>query len=227
MILQRLMDIIFSFIAVLFLSPLLVVVAVVLKFTGEGEIVFLQERIGRGGQIFKLIKFSTMLKDSPNLATGTITVKDDPRILPAGQFLRKSKINELPQLLNILMGDMSIIGPRPLTDEAFSKYAPDIRATINQVRPGLSGLGSIVFRREEDMLARGSKSLDLYSEVIAPYKGALEIWYVRHQGVFTYLAAIIATCWLLLSPNSPIVWRIFKSLPVAPDSLKEVLNYPS
>ena len=98
-----------------------------LKFTGEGEIFFLQQRIGKNGEIFRLFKFATMLKDSPIKGTGTITVRNDPRILPVGNFLRKSKINELPQLLNILLGDMSIIGPRPLTKQTFQSYPISIQ----------------------------------------------------------------------------------------------------
>ena len=92
---------------------MLVPVAIVLRLTGEGEVFFLQERVGKDGKPFKLYKFATMLKNSPNMGTGTVTLKHDPRVLPVGRFLRKTKINELPQLLNILIGDMSVVGPRP------------------------------------------------------------------------------------------------------------------
>ena len=112
---ERFFDILFSGIAILILSPLFIVVILILRFTGEGEIFFLQDRIGKGGNKFKLFKFVTMIKNSPDMGTGTITIKNDPRILPFGKFLRKTKINELPQLLNIFFGDMCIIGPRPLT----------------------------------------------------------------------------------------------------------------
>jgi len=109
---QRFLDIVLSGLALLVLSPLLVPIAIVLKLTGEGEIFYVQKRIGLGGKPFGLLKFATMLKNSPNLGTGTVTVKGDPRVLPVGRFLRKTKLNELPQLINILRGDMSIIGPR-------------------------------------------------------------------------------------------------------------------
>ena len=108
---ERFFDIFFSGLALLVLSPLLVPIVLILRFSGEGEIFFLQERIGKGGQVFKLFKFATMLKDSPNIGTGTVTMKGDPRVLPVGKFLRKTKINELPQLLNIFFGDTSVIGP--------------------------------------------------------------------------------------------------------------------
>ena len=111
---ERFFDVFLSSIALIFLSPLLLPIIIILKLTGEGEVFFMQERIGRNGRLFKLIKFATMLKNSPNLGTGTVTMKHDPRILPVGKFLRKTKINELPQLLNILLGDMSVVGPRLL-----------------------------------------------------------------------------------------------------------------
>ena len=117
---ERFFDIFFSGLALLVLSPLFIILILILRFSGEGEIFFLQERIGKDNKPFMLFKFATMLKNSPHIGTGTITVKNDPRVLPIGKFLRKSKINELPQLINIFKGDMSSIGPRPLTLKAFS-----------------------------------------------------------------------------------------------------------
>lgn len=223
---QRFLDIIFSFIALLFLSPLLISIVILLKFTGEGEVFYLQERIGKYGKVFMLYKFATMLKNSPAFATGTITVKNDPRILPVGKFLRKTKINELPQLFNILFGDMSVIGPRPLTKETFSAYSNYIQETIKQVRPGLSGVGSIVFRGEEEILVGTNSSFNFYKEKIAPYKGALEVWYVNNLSLKNYLKAIFITVMVVLFPKSQIVWYYFKSLPVPSNELKPLLNYP-
>lgn len=223
---QRFFDILFSCLALLVLSPLLLPVAVVLRLTGEGEIFFFQERVGLGGMPFKLYKFATMLKNSANLGAGTITVKGDPRILPAGKFLRKTKINELPQLLNILFGDMSVIGPRPLTRETFGAYSTETQSIVQQVRPGLSGVGSVMFRGEEDILAGGAGSVSFYKEVIAPYKGALEQWYVSHQGIRIYFVAILVTVWVVLFPRSTLAWRVFQGLPTPPDVLKKPLNYP-
>ena len=105
---ERFFDIIFSGLALLVLSPFFVIIILILKFSGEGEVFFFQERIGKDGKLFKLYKFATMLKDSPNLGTGTVTIKEDPRVLPVGKFLRKTKINELPQLINILIGKFTI-----------------------------------------------------------------------------------------------------------------------
>src|SRR6185369_2253365 len=119
---QRFLDIFLSALALIVLSPLLVPIVIALRLTGEGEVFFIQSRVGRGGRMFGLYKFATMLKNSPNMGTGTVTLSGDPRILPLGKFLRKTKINELPQLLNILKGDMSIVGPRPQTQRCFAAF---------------------------------------------------------------------------------------------------------
>lgn len=210
---QRLLDIVFSGLALLVLSPFLVPIAIVLRFTGEGEVLFIQQRVGRGGQPFGLYKFATMLKNSPNLGTGTVTVKNDPRVLPLGRFLRKTKLNELPQLLNIFIGDMSIIGPRPQTRRCFDAFPACSQQEIVKVRPGLSGIGSIVFRNEEELMHASAEPEKFYDEVIMPYKGKLEEWYVANQGLWTYFAAIFVTAWVVLFPESRLAWRVFPGLP--------------
>jgi len=225
--LQRLLDILFSGGALLLLAPLLLPVALILRFTGEGEVFFRQNRVGRGGGYFSLLKFATMLKDSPNMGTGTVTLKDDPRVLPVGRFLRKTKINELLQLINILKGDMRIIGPRPQTQRCFDAFPKSSQQAIVTVRPGLSGIGSIVFRGEEDMMHAANDPDHFYDHVIMPYKGALEEWYVRHQGLGTYLLLIAITAWVVARPRSSIIWRVFADLPAPPDALKEAVNWPA
>ncbi len=216
---QRLLDIVFSGIALLVLSPLLLPVVLILRLTGEGEVFFRQNRIGLHGNPFGLLKFATMLKNSPNMGTGTVTVKDDPRVLPFGRFLRKTKLNELPQLLNIFMGDMSIIGPRPQTRRCFDAFPPQSQAEIVKVRPGLSGIGSIVFRNEEELMHARRVPERFYDEVIMPYKGKLEEWYVAHQGLWTYLACIFVTAWVVLFPDSKLAWKAFPGLPKPPVEL--------
>ena len=216
---QRFLDILLSGLALLVLSPLLLPVMLILRLTGEGEVFFIQQRVGRGGRPFGLYKFATMLKDSPNIGTGTVTVKGDPRVLPLGRFLRKTKLNELPQMLNILKGDMSIIGPRPQTQRCFDAFPPESQAQIIRVRPGLSGIGSIVFRDEEELMHASQEPERFYDEVIMPYKGRLEEWYVAHQGARTYLAAIFVTAWVVLFPASRVAWRLFPGLPSAPEGL--------
>lgn len=215
--LQRIFDIVFSFLALAILAPLLIPIACILKFTGEGEIFYRQMRIGKDGSIFGVLKFATMLKDSPNIGTGTITVKHDPRVLPFGRFLRKTKINELPQLLNILSGKMSVIGPRPLTMETFNAYPKRVKNKITSVRPGLSGVGSIVFRDEESLLQDADNASEFYENIIAPYKGKLELWYVDNRNILVYFLLIISTIYVLISPKSKFLWTLLRDLPLPED----------
>lgn len=222
---QRVFDVVFSFMALLLLSPILLAVGLMLRLSGEGEIFFLQERIGQYRKPFQLIKFATMLKDSPNIGTGTVTMKNDPRVLPFGSILRKSKINELPQLLNIFLGDMSIIGPRPQAHRCFNVFPKKEQNIIIQVKPGLSGIGPVVFRGEEDILAGYEGTLDFYDNVIAPYKGKVEAWYVDHQTLTVYFCLILTTVWVVIYPKSGLVWKLFKGVPIPPDTLKAALNY--
>jgi lipopolysaccharide/colanic/teichoic acid biosynthesis glycosyltransferase len=222
---QRLLDIVLSVMALLVLSPFMLPIVILLRLTGEGEVLFLQDRVGKGGKSFKLCKFATMLKNSPAIGTGTVTLKNDPRILPIGHFLRKSKVNELPQLLNILKGDMSIIGPRPQTQRCFDAFTPASKRAIVQVRPGITGIGSIIFHDEENVMHSHSNSVRFYDEVIAPYKGALEEWYISHQGLWTYLVCIVVTAWVVLNPKSNWAWRVFGSLPPPPEELAGALQY--
>ena len=222
---ERIFDIIFSSLAIIILMPLLLPILLILRLSGEGEIFFSQERIGKNGRPFKLLKFATMLKNSPNIGTGTVTISNDPRVLPVGQFLRKTKINELPQLINILIGDMSIIGPRPLTKQTFDAYPSLTQQTIIQVRPGLSGIGSIIFRGEEEIMHGAAASVDFYNSVIAPYKGTIEVWFVLNKGLYLYFLAIALTVWAVLSPKTSVHWHLLKKLPKPPEVLKSALNY--
>ena len=226
MILIRFFDLFFSALAIIFLMPLILPIMLILKFSGEGEVFFLQERVGKNKKMFHLIKFATMLKNSPNMGTGTVTMKNDPRILPAGNFLRKTKINELPQLLNIFFGHMSIIGPRPQTPRCFDAFPKSSQDIIIQVKPGLSGIGPIIFRDEEDILEGHSGTLDFYDNVISPYKGKVEAWYRDKLNLPTYFILILMTIWVVLFPKSNLIWSIFKDLPIPPDELKFNLNYP-
>tara|TARA_S200000501_G_scaffold358719_1_gene383762 strand:- start:3408 stop:4001 length:594 start_codon:yes stop_codon:yes gene_type:complete len=191
----------------------------ILRATGEGEIFFRQSRVGLEGKHFKLFKFATMLKNSPKIGTGTVTIKNDPRILPFGNFLRKTKINELPQLINILKGDMSFIGPRPQTQRCFNAFPISSQKEIIKVRPGLSGVGSIIFSSEEEMIQDNNDPENFYDEIVMPYKGSLEVWYVSHQGIISYFYLIFLTILALLGLNKGLIWRIFKDLPLPPPEL--------
>ena len=220
----RFFDFILSGLALLALTPLFAVVISILRLTGEGEIFFLQERVGKNGRYFQLRKFATMLKDSPNLGTGTVTIKNDPRILPFGRFLRKTKINELPQLLNVLIGEMSLIGPRPQTQRCFDAFSKDAQLTITQVKPGLSGLGSIIFSAEEELLVSENTSDQFYDLEIMPYKEELEKWFVERQSFAIYLGLIFFTVICLLGAKKSLIFNYYSSLPRPPKKLEELIR---
>jgi lipopolysaccharide/colanic/teichoic acid biosynthesis glycosyltransferase len=209
----RFFDIILSGLALLFLSPLIIPIVISLKVTGEGEMFYVQERIGFGGKPFGLLKFATMLKNSPSIGSGTVTVKNDPRVLPMGKFLRKTKINELPQLINIFLGDMSVVGPRPLVKKGFDAYSPNVQASVSKVRPGLSGIGSVIFRDEESLLDGRDNPVDFHERVIGKYKGELEEWFVANSGLGVYFLVIFVTAWVIVFTRSNIAWRVFSGLP--------------
>ena len=138
-----------------------------------------------------------------------------------GDFLRETKINELPQIINILKGDMSIIGPRPLVDKTFDPYPDHVKATIYNVKPGLAGIGSIVFRDEERLLSETSlPAPEFYAKHISPYKGELELWYQKHLSFYTDFMLIFLTVWVIIFPESDLVYSVFKDLPERPEELK-------
>jgi lipopolysaccharide/colanic/teichoic acid biosynthesis glycosyltransferase len=218
---QRFLDIVLASLALLVLSPLLVPIALILKFSGEGEIFYKQPRVGYKAELFDILKFATMLKNSPNMGTGLVTVRGDPRILPIGAFLRRTKINELPQLINVLNGDMSLIGPRPLAPRGFNAYTDATKAIVTQIKPGLSGIGSIAFRNEEEMLQQVTgDQMQFYDQVIMPYKGRLECWYVENSSVALYIVLIFCTVLAILLPSNRLLWRLYPDIPAPPDALK-------
>ena len=190
---QRFFDLLFSSLAIIFLLPLLIPVMVILRFTGEREVYFRQVRVGKDKVTFNLLKFATMLKNSEQIGAGTVTLKDDYRVLPVGKILRKTKLNELPQLFNILLGDMSIIGPRPLHNKQFSFYSDEDQLIISSVKPGLSGVGSIIFRDEEKILQSSSNPDKTYRDKITPKKAKCEKWYVEHKSLLLYFKLILLT----------------------------------
>jgi len=216
-IFKRTFDIITSGIAILILSPILIPVIIGLRFTGEGYIWYKQERLGYKNKPFLIWKFATMLKNSANMTGGYITVKKDPRLTPMGDFLRKSKINELPQLFNIFMGYMSVVGPRPVMKVSFQAYPDNVKKVIYDVKPGLTGIGSIIFRDEEELITnvknKGGDIHEFYVNKIYPFKGELEIWYQNHKTFMLDLKIIFVTSWVIFKPNSRIYEKLFKTLP--------------
>ncbi len=176
----RFFDILFSLIAIIILFPFMLPIMIGLKLTGEHDIFYAQMRVGKGEKEFPLLKFATMLRNSPNLPGWLFTQENDPRMLPMGKFLRKTKINELPQLINILKGDMSVIGYRPQVRKQYMYFPKEDREIMKTDRPGLSGMGAVVFRNEEELLLKVDNHEKFYAEIISPYKSHLECWYIRH-----------------------------------------------
>ncbi len=229
---KRAFDLIASGAALIVLALPLGVVIVVLRLTGEGEVWYRQERVGRGGRTFSILKFATMRAGSETMVAGAFTLRDDPRVLPVGRLLRKTKINELPQLINVLKGEMSVVGWRPVVPSSFLDYPVPFQEKIIELRPGLTGMGSLVFRDEETILERAralrKPPLKCFREDIKPYKSTLELWYQEHLSLWLDLKIISATAWTIVRPDDPRWRRWFKGLP-APESplLRIHMGYPS
>jgi len=219
----RLSDIFFSGLAIIILFPFLLPIIIGLKLSGEHYIFYGQKRIGRYGKEFMLLKFATMLKNSPNLPGGLYTSIDDPRMLPMGKFLRRTKINELPQLLNVLIGQMSMVGYRPTVREHYEIYPVKTKQKIYNEKPGLTGIGSIVFRNEENILQKLENKCFFHQNVIIPYKALLENWYVDNKNIISYFKIIMVTAFVLLGHDSSTWKNKFKKLPVIPPELEEYI----
>lgn len=217
---KRLFDLILAFIALIILSPFLIPVSIVLLLTGEHEVLYLQKRVGYKNSRFKIWKYATMVKNSSKMGTGSLTLRNDPRVLPFGKILRKTKINELPQLINVLIGNMSIVGPRPQMEVDFFKFPEHVQAVIYNSNPGITGIGSIIFRDEEKWIsnAEGDKH-DFYKYYIAPHKGELEIWYQQNLSLYTDFMLLFLTAWVIFVPESDLVYTVFKDLPERPKEL--------
>ena len=193
------------------LSPVFISIICILSVTGEREVFYLQTRIGFQNKKFRIFKFATMLKNSMNMGSGSITLRDDPRVTKFGSILRKSKLNELPQLLNILIGDISFIGPRPLDEKNFNLYPNHIKKTIYNVKPGLSGIGSIFFRDEERMISESNLNpQDFYEKYISPKKGNYEMYYQKNISFFLDLKLILITILVVLFPKTKLHYKLLK-----------------
>ncbi|MBK8611236.1 MAG: sugar transferase [Chitinophagaceae bacterium] len=214
-ILKRIIDILIATLALVLLSPLLIPSMIILLLTGEHEVFYLQKRIGYKNNLFNIWKFATMAKNSPNMGTGEITLRNDPRVTPFGKILRMTKINELPQIINVFTGDMSIVGPRPLMEVSFKLYPEEVQQVIYNSKPGMTGIGSLIFRDEEKMVSDAEDPKAMYA-AIYPYKGALELWYQKKASLYTDLMIIFLTGWSILFPKNQLTLKIFPDLPPRP-----------
>ncbi|HMU72671.1 MAG TPA: sugar transferase [Ferruginibacter sp.] len=211
-ILKRIFDILIAGIALVLLSPILIPSIMILLVTGEREVFYFQKRIGYKNRPFDIWKFATMLKNSPNIGTGEITLRNDPRVTKFGKILRMTKVNELPQIINVFKGDMSIVGPRPLMEVSFKLYPEDVQRVIYNCRPGMTGIGSLIFRDEEKIVSEAADPKAMYA-AIYPYKGALELWYQKNASLYTDFMIIFLTAWSILFPENKLVNKVFKDLP--------------
>ncbi len=214
---KRFFDIVISILVLLVILPLLFLVGIVLSLSGEREVFYFQERVGWKNQLFSMWKFATMLKNSPEMKGGIITADRDPRVTKVGAYLRKTKINELPQIINVILGDMSLVGPRPVVSKAFAEYPETIKSLIYNVRPGVTGIGSVIFRNEAVLIGKvkqmGKDPWEFYKNEIYPYKGQLESWYQEKQSFATDFFILILTVWVLFFPGSTLHYRVFPTLP--------------
>jgi lipopolysaccharide/colanic/teichoic acid biosynthesis glycosyltransferase len=210
--LKRFIDIVIASVALIVLSPILVPSIIILLFTGEKEVFYFQQRVGYKNKLFNIWKFATMLKNSPNIGTGEITLRNDPRVTAFGKLLRITKVNELPQIINVFKGDMSIVGPRPLMQVSVNLYPEEIKNNIYNCKPGMTGIGSLIFRDEEKIVSAAADPKAMYA-TIYPYKGALEMWYQKNASMYTDFMIIFLTAWSILFPKNQLVHKVFKDLP--------------
>lgn len=188
---KRAFDILFALVLLLLLLPMLLLFALAVAITSPGGALFRQKRVGRGGMPFRLLKFRTMRPGSE--AKGQLTIGGrDPRITGVGYFLRKTKLDELPQLWNVLKGDMSVVGPRPEVPKYVALYSAEQREVLS-VRPGITGMASIHYIDENELLARSSDPQRAYVEEVMPAKLALDLKYVRERSFLLDLRIIFAT----------------------------------
>jgi lipopolysaccharide/colanic/teichoic acid biosynthesis glycosyltransferase len=188
---KRLIDASLSFVALLVLCPLFAIVGIIIKCTSPGPVLYWQDRVGRGGRIFKIAKFRSMVVGADKKGLG-ITISGDARVTRVGVFLRKSKIDEFPQLWNVLNGEMSLVGPRPELSQYVSAYTPEQRLVL-QVRPGITDPASIRYRHEEAVLATSQNPDEFYRDVILPDKLTINLQYIREISVYSDIKCVIHT----------------------------------
>lgn len=195
--LKRGFDIFLAGFGIIVLFPVWIIAAIAVKLSSHGPVFFRQERMGLGGRPFFILKFRTMVQDAPKLG-GQITIGDDPRITRIGRFLRKTKLDELPQLFNVFKGDMSLVGPRPEVRKYVEMFADDYREIL-RVRPGVTDLASIKYRDESTVLAQAADPEKEYVDRVLPEKIQFAREYVRRQSLFLDFAIIFGTLFQLVA----------------------------
>jgi len=197
-ILKRYFDLVFSLIGLIIISPLLFVVAVWIKVDSSGPILFRQTRIGKNGKPFSINKFRSMYQKSES--DGKLTIGNtDPRVTRCGYFIRKYKIDELPQLINVFLGDMSFVGPRPEVPDYIDVYPPEVKSIVLSVKPGITDNASIEMVDENEFLSKYENAHEAYVNIVLPLKQALYIEYVKNQSFWGDVIIILRTIFKIFS----------------------------
>ena len=211
---KRFCDIVFALMGLLVTSPIVLTVIVLKKLAGEQEIFYIKGRVGKGGRLFPFIKLSSMTPAKKGEKTSSLTLSNDKRITPLGHFIRKTKIDEFPQFVNIIRGELSFVGPRALMPKIHKDYSKAVKTELSKIRPGVTGLATVVFRNEAQLLADSdyTDELKLYKEVIGPAKGAIEMIYTQNKSFILDLTILLLTVWQIFRPLSLIgyKWLIFR-----------------
>ena len=194
---KRLFDIAICVIGLILISPIMALIALAIKRDSPGPVIYRGKRVGRGGKVFNIYKFRTMYENSQSYAGPHVTAHDDTRITPLGRWLRDTKLNELPQLWNVIIGDMSLVGPRPEDPELAKSWSAELREELLSVRPGITSPASVQYRNEEFLLS-SENLLDTYFEELGPDKMRLDQIYVRNRSIWLDLDTILWTFLLLL-----------------------------
>jgi lipopolysaccharide/colanic/teichoic acid biosynthesis glycosyltransferase len=211
---KRFFDIFFALIILLVSSPFWLSIVIILAMFGNQKVFYFQKRVGKNNKPFYLWKFQTMTPHKETTGNGLLSIKDDSRVTKLGRYLRKTKLDEIPQLVNILRGEMSFVGPRPLIYTWFKMYDSDIQKRIYISTPGLTGVGSLVFRNEETLLANcGINPHEFYKNTILPYKGICEIWYLEHRNIFIDIKLLALTVIMPFLQKNTDETKWFKGLP--------------
>lgn len=196
---KRLFDMVCALIGLVVLSPLFLIIAVLIKLDSKGPVFFRQVRVGRHGKPFRIHKFRTMGVDSESV--GRLTVGNDTRVTRSGCFLRKSKMDELPQLIDVVVGNMSLVGPRPEVQEFIDCYPSEVKREVLSVRPGITDLASIEMVDENEILAKYGDSRKAYIEQILPIKQQYYVDYVRNNSLFKDISIIFKTIYKIINRN--------------------------
>jgi lipopolysaccharide/colanic/teichoic acid biosynthesis glycosyltransferase len=217
-IFKRFSDIIFSIFGIIITGPIMLFTIIILYLTGEKKPVFNQLRVGKNKQLFRLYKLRTMNSNGA-INSGPITLHNDDRITFLGKFLRWSKIDEFPQFFNVLNGDLSFVGPRPLMPETFYKYKKTTQKKIASIRPGITGAGSVIFRNESFILKTVSqeKQESFYIQNILPYKGQLEEWYIENNSFIMDLKLLIFSVLVIVYSGTKRLNSFFREIPLSKD----------